>query len=232
MKHQALRAGLVGVTLSACVLAIGLGMGLQPKDAPAKQPETKQPETKQPDAKSPETKQPETKSPEATELVTAYVLGYTMKTIEGQDKALADYKGKVIVVVNVASKCGYTPQYKGLQKLYDDNKDKGLVVLGFPANNFGGQEPGTEEQIQEFCSKNFGVNFPMFAKVSVAGKDAHPLFKQLAAQPAPIGGEPKWNFTKFIVDRKGNVVARFESRVKPDDEEFLSQLRKLLDEKV
>jgi glutathione peroxidase len=117
-------------------------------------------------------------------------------------------------MVNVASECGCTPQYQGLEKLYKEKKDAGLVVLGFPANNFGSQEPGSNEQISEFCTGKFGVTFPMFEKISVKGEDAHALYKKLAAQPKPIGGEPKWNFTKFVVNREGKVVARFDAQGK------------------
>lgn len=140
-----------------------------------------------------------------------FVLGFTLKDIDGKDVDLSQFKGKVVVIVNVASRCGFTSQYEGLEKLYKDNKDKGLVVLGFPANNFGGQEPGSDAEVKQFCSSKFGVSFPMFSKISVKGDDAHELYKKLAAQPAPIGGAPRWNFTKFVVDRSGNVVARFDA---------------------
>lgn len=158
----------------------------------------------------------------------AYVLGHTMNLIDGTAQDLAAYRGKVVVFVNVASKCGYTRQYEGLEKLYRDKKDAGLVILGFPANNFGGQEPGTNEEVAEFCRATYGVSFPMFEKVSVLGEDQHPLYKQLAAQPAPVGGDPKWNFTKFVADRSGRVVARFDSKVKPDDTEFVEKVTALL----
>jgi glutathione peroxidase len=141
-----------------------------------------------------------------------YVLGYKVKTIDGKEQDLSAYKGKVVVIVNVASKCGYTPQYQYLEALYTSKKDQGLVILGFPANNFNGQEPGSNEEIAKFCKDKYSVTFPMFEKVSVKGPDQHPLYKQLAAQPAPIGGDPKWNFTKFVVDRDGKVVARFDAK--------------------
>ena len=141
----------------------------------------------------------------------SYVLNHKLKTIDGEEKNLADYQGKVVLIVNVASRCGFTTQYEGLQRLYEEKKDDGLVILGFPANNFGGQEPGTGEEIKQFCTREFGVTFPLFEKISVKGEDQHPLYKQLAAQPAPIGGDPKWNFTKFLVDRRGKVVARFDA---------------------
>lgn len=140
------------------------------------------------------------------------VLGFTVKDIDGAEQSLSQYRGKVVVIVNVASKCGFTSQYAGLQKLYDERKDKGLVVLGFPANNFMGQEPGSEADIKSFCTSTYGVTFPMFAKVSAKGDDAHPLYRALAGLPEPLGGAPKWNFTKFVVDRDGKVVARVDAQ--------------------
>ncbi|MCC6970336.1 MAG: glutathione peroxidase [Phycisphaerales bacterium] len=151
-----------------------------------------------------------------------------MKDIDGNDKNLEDFKGSVVLMVNVASKCGYTSQYKGLEKLYQDKKEKGLVIIGFPANNFGNQEPGTEADIKKFCTGEYNVTFPMFSKISVKGDDQHPLYKKLAAQPAPVGGDPKWNFTKFLVDRSGNVVARFDTRTAPSDTELNRQIDDLL----
>lgn len=139
-------------------------------------------------------------------------LSFKMKLIDGKEQDLAAYKGKVVIIVNVASKCGYTAQYEHLEALYKAKKDAGLVILGFPANNFGGQEPGTNEEVAKFCKDKFGVTFPMFEKISVKGDDAHPLYKSLAALPAPLGGEPKWNFTKFIIARDGAVVARFDAK--------------------
>ena len=141
----------------------------------------------------------------------ADVLSIKVKRIDGTEETLSKYKGKVIVIVNVASKCGFTTQYEGLQALYAKHKDDGLVVLGFPANNFGNQEPGENKDIAAFCTGTYGVEFPMFEKVSVKGDDAHPLFRALSAQPEPVGGEPKWNFTKFLLDREGKVVARFDA---------------------
>jgi len=187
---------------------------------PVSQPAKDQPAGGQPSGGQEVTKDP------------AFVLGYTKKLIDGTEKNLADYKGKVIVIVNVASKCGYTKQYEQLEALYAAKKDSGLVILGFPANNFGGQEPGTNKEIAEFCKSTFDVQFPMFEKISVKGDDQDPLYKQLAAQPAPIGGEPKWNFTKFVVDRSGKVVARFEPKTSPDDKEFTGKLEELLAQKA
>ena len=165
----------------------------------------------------------------------AYVLGHTVRTIEGEERPLSAYRGKVVMIVNVASACGLTPQYEGLQKIYTQYKDKGFVILGFPANNFMGQEPGTNEEIKEFCTGTYRVTFPMFEKIVVKGEGVHPLYEQLAAQPAPpagVGGEPKWNFTKFLVDRQGRVVARFEPKVKLDDPALVKKVEELLAEKA
>ena len=144
------------------------------------------------------------------------VYDFSAQTIDGKTRKLADYKGKVLLIVNTASKCGFTPQYKGLEALYQKLRDKGLVVLGFPCNQFGAQEPGSEDEIASFCEINYGVTFPLFAKVDVNGDDAAPLYRHLkAAKPGLLGTEAiKWNFTKFLVDRSGEVVARFA----PNDE--------------
>ena len=140
-----------------------------------------------------------------------------VKTINGEETTLEPYKGKVLLIVNVASKCGYTPQYDGLEALYKKYKDEGLVVLGFPCNQFGSQEPGSEAEIQNFCRVNFGVTFPMFSKINVNGEETHPLYRYLKSeQPGILGTEAiKWNFTKFLVDKEGNVVERFGSSTKP-----------------
>jgi glutathione peroxidase len=159
-----------------------------------------------------------------------------LKRIDGAKASLADYRGKVLLVVNVASKCGLTPQYEGLERLYQSKHDLGLEVLGFPANNFGGQEPGTDAEIGQFCTVNYDVHFPLFAKISVLGADRHPLYAQLTSeQPVAIGAGPfrerlkehgiaaghpadvLWNFEKFLVDRHGDVVARFAPDVTADD---------------
>ena len=157
-------------------------------------------------------------------------LNFEVKDIKGEDVKLSNYTGKVIVVVNTASKCGMTPQYETLQKLYAEHKDAGLEILGFPCNQFGGQEPGTEADIQTFCKENYSVEFPMFSKVEVNGDKRAPLFKYLTAQetnPKPAG-DVKWNFEKFVIDRDGKVVARFGSRVKPDSKEFMEVISGLL----
>jgi glutathione peroxidase len=147
------------------------------------------------------------------------VYDFTLKNSKGQDVKLSDYRGKVVMLVNVASKCGYTPQYEGLQKIYERYKDQGFVILGFPANNFGAQEAGTDEEIQQFCRINYGVTFPVFSKISVKGDDKHPLYKYLTERETnpEFAGEIKWNFNKFLVSKDGKIIARFESADKPED---------------
>ncbi len=140
-----------------------------------------------------------------------------LKTIKGADATLGDYAGKVLLIVNVASKCGLTPQYEGLEKLYRDYRDDGLVVLGFPANDFAGQEPGTNEDIATFCTTNFGVEFPMFEKIAVKGENKHPLYAALIAQSDAPDAEIAWNFEKFLVGKHGDVVARFAPDITPED---------------
>jgi glutathione peroxidase len=148
----------------------------------------------------------------------ASVYDYSMKNIDGKNVALSSFKGKVLLVVNVASKCGFTPQYTGLEALYEKYKGQGFVIAGFPANNFMAQEPGTDEEIKTFCSSKYNVTFPMFSKISVKGDDKAPLYQFLtdAGANPTTGGEIKWNFTKFLVDRKGNIVKRFEPTVTPE----------------
>ncbi len=156
---------------------------------------------------------------------------FTLPSIDGESIPLSTYKGKVILVVNVASRCGYTPQYSALESLFEKYKDKGFVILGFPANNFGAQEPGTNAEIKTFCSSKYNVTFPMFSKISVKGDDKAPLYQFLTEKANPaVAGEIKWNFTKFLVDRKGHVVARFESAVTPDSPEVVAEVEKLLKE--
>ena len=139
--------------------------------------------------------------------------------------SLCEYTGKVLLVVNTASQCGYTPQYEGLEKLYRRYKERGLVVLGFPANDFGGQEPGSNKEIASFCQINYGVSFPMFAKTAVVGRDASPLFRELAAKS---GKHPQWNFHKYLMDRNGEVVASFPSAVEPEDPRITREIERLL----
>ena len=146
------------------------------------------------------------------------VYGFEAKTIDGSSQSLDAYRGKVLLIVNVASKCGFTPQYKGLEEIYRRNKDKGLAVLGFPCDQFGHQEPGDENEIKNFCSLSYDVSFPLFAKIDVNGDNAHPLYKYLkTASPGILGTEGiKWNFTKFLVDKSGNVVKRYGSMDTPE----------------
>ena len=142
------------------------------------------------------------------------IYDFTLPSIDGKATPLSDYKGKVVLLVNVASRCGYTPQYSALESLYEKYKDQGFVILGFPANNFGAQEPGTNQEIKTFFTRKYGVTVPMFVKVSVKGNDTTPLYQFLTQQANPAcAGEIKWNFTKFLVDRSGKVVERFESPV-------------------
>src|SRR5271154_2933930 len=162
-------------------------------------------------------------------LAASSIYTFTLNSIDGQPAPLATYKGKVVLVVNVASQCGYTPQYTALEATYEKYKDQGFVIVGFPANNFGAQEPGTNEEIKTFCSRKYNVTFPMYSKVSVKGDDQTPLYQYLTKQTGPsIAGDIKWNFTKFLVDRNGNVVERFESAVTPDSKEVVSAVEKQL----
>ena len=164
-----------------------------------------------------------------TQPGSASPLTFTVKDIDGKDYALAQLKGKVVLIVNVASKCGLTKQYAGLQKLYDTYKDRGLVIVGFPANNFGGQEPGSEEEIKTFCSTKYKVTFPMMSKISVKGENQHALYDLLTHKtPEEFRGEIGWNFTKFLVDRDGQVFARFASKTTPEDEQLVAAVEKAL----
>ena len=170
-------------------------------------------------------------NPSPSEPVTEKsVYEFTMRDIDGKSVKLDAYKGKVVMIVNVASHCGYTPQYEGLQALYEKNKDKGLVILGFPANNFMGQEPGTEAEIKEFCTSKYKVTFPMFAKISVKGEDQHPLYNYLTnkATDPEFAGDISWNFNKFLIDRSGKIVARFGSKDTPDGEKVAAAVEKYL----
>jgi glutathione peroxidase len=155
---------------------------------------------------------------------------FEAKTIDGTEQSLGDYSGKVLLVVNVASQCGLTPHYAGLQELYESFRDRGLVVLGFPCNQFGSQEPGTENEIKTFCETRYGVDFPMFAKIDVNGPNRHPLYEYLTKQSTqPDGaGDIQWNFTKFLVDRSGKVTARFAPPTAPASEEIVGAIEKAL----
>jgi len=158
---------------------------------------------------------------------------FTMDALNGTPTPLSNFKGKVLLVVNVASQCGYTYQYEGLQALYVKYKDQGLVVAGFPANNFGGQEPGSNAEIGAFCKSKFGVTFPMFSKISVKGSDKAPLYQFLTDKNAnpKTGGEIPWNFTKYLVDRDGKVLARFDAPAEPESKELTSAIEAALKNK-
>jgi glutathione peroxidase len=158
------------------------------------------------------------------------VYQYTMNDIDGKPVPLSSFKGKVVIMVNVASKCGLTPQYKELQAFYDQYKDRGVVVLGFPANNFLGQEPGSDSDIKSFCEKNYGVSFPMFSKISVKGKEMDPLYKFLTSKElnGVMDSNVKWNFQKYLIDREGRLVTFFEPRTEITDPEMVKAVESLL----
>ncbi|HEY4363886.1 MAG TPA: glutathione peroxidase [Bryobacteraceae bacterium] len=168
-----------------------------------------------------------------TAFAVSSVHEFTMKAIDGKMAALAQFKGQVVLMVNVASQCGYTPQYEGLEKLYETYKSQGFVITGFPANNFGEQEPGTDAEIQTFCHSKYSVTFPLFSKISVVGADKAPLYKFLTDKTAnpKTGGEIQWNFTKFLVDREGKVLRRFEPEVEPLSPEIKSAVEAALKKK-
>jgi glutathione peroxidase len=168
----------------------------------------------------------------AGSALAANIYDFTLPSIDGKPMPLAEFKGKVVLVVNVASRCGFTPQYSALESLYEKYKDQGFVIVGFPANNFGAQEPDTNQEIKTFCSRKYNVTFPMYSKVSVKGDDQTPLYQYLTQKTNPaIAGDIKWNFTKFLIDRNGNVVQRFESAVTPDSKEVVSAVEKQLSQK-
>ncbi|MEG5266023.1 glutathione peroxidase [Pseudomonas sp. JDS28PS106] len=154
----------------------------------------------------------------------------TLKTLDGQDLPLAPFKSKVVLVVNVASKCGLTPQYAALENLYEQYKDRGLSILGLPCNQFAGQEPGSEHEIQSFCQLNYGVTFPMGEKLEVNGAHRHPLYRLLAGEGAEFPGDITWNFEKFLVGRNGAVIARFSPRTAPDDPAVIQAIEKALNQ--
>jgi glutathione peroxidase len=153
------------------------------------------------------------------------ILDHKFANLMDEPISLCQFRGKVVLIVNTASECGYTPQYDGLEKLYRRYRDKGFVVLGFPANDFGGQEPGSNQQIAQFCQVNYGITFPVFAKTAVVGANANPLYRQLATR---TGHPPKWNFHKYLVDKSGQQIAAFESAVDPEDRRLTAQIEKLL----
>jgi glutathione peroxidase len=156
------------------------------------------------------------------------MLEHTMKRIDGSDEPLTAHAGKVLMLVNVASKCGLTPQYTALQTLYEKYSGQGFEILGFPANNFMGQEPGTDDEIATFCDMNYNVTFPLYSKISVKGDDIHPLYAELTSMPEPVGGEVRWNFQKYLVDREGNVVHKFNPMTVPDAPEVVEAIEALL----
>ena len=160
-------------------------------------------------------------------------LDFTVKDIDGKDVNLADYRGKVVLLVNVASKCGFTPQYTALESLYTTYKDRGFEIIGFPANNFHSQEPGTDAEIKTFCSSKYSVTFPLMSKISVKGDDKHPLYKFLTEPPTAgdFQGDIGWNFTKFLIDRNGNVIGRFASPTKPSDPALVAAVEDALNAK-
>jgi len=164
---------------------------------------------------------------ESKEAASPRLYSFELDDIDGNPVPLSRFSGNVLLLVNVASKCGYTKQYAGLEALYEKYRDQGLTVLAFPANNFRGQEPGTNEQIKEFCSTAYGVTFPLFAKISVQGDDIHPLYRFLTGLPR-FGGDIPWNFTKFLVSRQGEVIARYEPAVDPLDERLVGDIQAAL----
>ncbi|HLA40742.1 MAG TPA: glutathione peroxidase [Candidatus Glassbacteria bacterium] len=172
-------------------------------------------------------------SPETGAAQVNVPLQFTMKDIEGKPVDLASYKGKVLLLVNTASKCGLTPQYKPLQALYAKYREKGFAIIGFPANNFGQQEPGSDTEIKQFCSANYEVTFPLFSKVSVKGDDICPLYSYLTSEKTNPGfaGEIPWNFTKFLVGRDGRIVARFEPKTTPDNDDVVAAIERELAKK-
>jgi glutathione peroxidase len=161
----------------------------------------------------------------AAEFPCPSFLDHEFSNLRDEPVSLCQFRGKVLLIVNTASECGYTPQYEGLEKLYRRYRDRGFAVLGFPANDFGGQEPGTNQEIAQFCRVNYGITFPMFAKTSVAGAGANPLYRALASK---TGKPPRWNFHKYLLDRVGQPVAAFESGVVPEDPRLTAQIEKLL----
>lgn len=212
-----------------------------PAKAPAK-PDEKAPAAKAAPAGDPEAAAKPTEpavEPAATAIVpptepavaaaSGPVLDHTVKLLDGKDRSLAEYRGKALLVVNTASECGFTPQYADLQEVYAKYKERGLEVLAFPSNDFGGQEPGTPEEIRKFVDSKFNVEFEMFDKVVIKGADKSPLYKTLTEEtPDGIKGDVQWNFTKFLVDPQGHVVQRFESAVSPTDPEVTAAIEKVL----
>jgi glutathione peroxidase len=167
----------------------------------------------------------------ASTLHAGSIYDVTMKDIDGKDTSLGAFKGKVFLVVNVASQCGFTPQYKSLETVYEKYKDRDFTILAFPCNQFGGQEPGTSEEIKKFCSSKYSVTFPMFEKIDVNGPKRHPLYTLLAGEGSPFPGDIKWNFNKFLVGKDGKILKRFDSKVTPDSPEVITAIEAALAEK-
>lgn len=166
-------------------------------------------------------------APAAAETADPGLHSFTATTIDGRERPLSEYRGKALLVVNTASRCGFTPQYGSLEKLYETYRGRGFEVLAFPSNDFMGQEPGTNAQIREFCALRYGTTFPLFAKIRVKGEDAHPLYRYLTSRPG-LEGAISWNFNKFLVDPRGKVTARFGSKTDPMSSELVSELEKIL----
>jgi glutathione peroxidase len=156
------------------------------------------------------------------------LLDLEARRLSGEVQPLSVYRGQVLLVVNTASRCGYTPQYQGLQSLFERYRERGFSVLGFPSNDFGGQEPGSADQIDAFCRANYGVEFPMFSKVTTRGEGQHAVYRYLTSQPVPVGGPIRWNFQKYLVDRTGRVVSRHASGVRPDSDALVAEIERLL----
>jgi glutathione peroxidase len=173
------------------------------------------------------------KESQKEEMQMTGIYDFTVADINGNDVNLADYKGKVLLIVNVASKCGFTPQYKGLQKLYSQYKGRGFEILAFPSNDFMGQEPGTNEQIKTFCQLNYQVGFPLFSKISVKGESIHPLYRFLTEKSTnpEFAGRITWNFNKFLIDREGNIVNRFDSKTEPQSPDVIKAIEEAMQEK-
>lgn len=220
-------------SLLISVLLAGGAAAQESKDQPKKDKETDKEARESKEAAPAKPEAGASDKPSVTAETAKSPLDFTMKDIDGKDVALSKYKGKVLLIVNVASKCGLTPQYDQLQQLHEKYRDKGLAILAFPANNFMGQEPGTNAEIKEFCQTKFKVGFDLFSKVSVKGDDACELYKYLTtrSQDTRKRGDIEWNFAKFLVDREGNLVERFNPRVKPDDAALVKAVEEALGEK-
>ena len=213
-------------SLLISVLLAGGAAAQESQDQPKKDKETRESREKTPDKST----QTGGEKPSVNAETAGSALDFTMKDIDGKDVPLSKYKGKVLLIVNVASKCGLTPQYQQLQQLHEKYKDKGLAILAFPANNFMGQEPGTNAEIKEFCQTKYNIGFDLFSKVSVKGDDACELFKFLTTRSKDTRqrGDIEWNFSKFLVDREGNLIDRFKPKVKPDDAELTKAVEEAL----